>query len=105
MGFCPTRRGRVCWADELCAKNAANAQIRAKIVTFFMVKTPVGKTGFAGGEIARRIGRTSLQVDGNKPKKMARATQVVSSLAITRFPHLDPRAHLATSRFLGRDTD
>jgi len=69
-----------------------------------MVKTPVGKTGFAGGEIARRIVGTSLQLDANKPKKMARETQVVNSRAITVFPELDARSHLATSVFLGRET-
>jgi 5-methylthioribose kinase len=91
VGACPTRRGRVCWADEVCANTAANAQIRAKILTFFMVKTPVEKTGFAGGEIARRIVGTSLQLDANKPEKMARATQVINSRAITVFRELDAR--------------
>jgi hypothetical protein len=59
-----------------------------------MVKTPVEKAGFAGaltGEIARRIVGTSLQLDANKPEKMARATQVINSGAITVFRELDAR--------------
>jgi hypothetical protein len=63
------------------------------MVIFFMVKTPVGKTGLAGaltGEIAQRIVGTSLQLDANKPKKMARVTQVYLR-AITLFLWIDAR--------------